>query len=267
MIAFISLIGFSVSEWGVIDMRTAKAITSVATMEADSEKPRPIVKAPVIYFYGKMPKEIALSLEIPTDKLTASDPEFTGFNERPSWRIKPYNKKNKPSCWTDPEASPIIANGKACDYIFYEAKVSYEETVYPFREEGKVGFMNSGRYPVYDLIYVTTSPDGEGFLSYYIPELAPSQAVFSEPTSIPNDDKIKLRMVSAGLTEGAAAAFLKEWWETFQKPANKTSYLGIPLVLSVLAYRLSPDEVNELLPLILKPEPERLVRTWWVLIR
>lgn len=276
MIALLSLLTFSVSEWGVIDLGTGKAISSAGAFREGSEPDMPVVKAPVIYFYGNMPKEMALSLGVSPDKVTIAEPEFVKIKGKPSWKIKPYDaKKGKsvPSCWTDAEALTILANDRACDYIFYEAELSYKNQVRLLQEGGKAGFSNSGKYPVHDVIYLIGYPGTENgiMLSYYIPVLGPSETVWPEQATIPSESEIRRKMVSLGLTDGAAGAFLKEWWPIFALQQEKGEagmwFQEGSLITSVFAYRLSGEEVDEILPLSVEPKPEKVARVWWVLMK
>jgi|GEM_PF-2048821 len=274
-IVLLSIISFSVSEWGVIDLSTGRAISSSASQNTENYVP-PVVKAPVIYFYGSVPKNIVLSLGISPEKMTVSEPGFTEINKRPSWKIKPYNAekdKSALSCWTDPGATPILANDYACDYIFYEAEVSYENRVRLLKEGDSIGFQNSGKYPVHDLIYIIGYPGAENgvLLAYYIPLLGPSETVWPEPATIPSETEIKGKMVSSGLTEGAASAFLAEWWPVLTLKQEKEEagpwFQEGSLITSIFAYRLSQKEVDELLPISVEPKPEKMARVWWALMK
>ena len=272
MIAFISLIGFSVSEWGVIDIGTGKAIS--ANPESAPEVPS-VVKAPIVYFYGPIPKEVILTLGISSEKITVSEPTFVKLRGKPSWKIRQSDaERSAPPCtWTDLGATAVIANDKPCDYIFYEAELSYKNQVSILREGDKMGFLNSGKYPVYDVIYLIGYPGTENgiMLSYYIPVLGPSETAWPEPATIPSESEMRGKLVSAGLTDGAAGAFLKEWWPAFTLQQGKEEpvmwFQEASLISSVFAYRLSQEEVDEILPMSVSPKPEKLVRAWWAMIR
>ncbi len=270
----IVLTGFSVSEWGVIDASMGKAISSAGATGEETEMP--VVKAPVIYFYGSVPKEITLSLGISPNKMTVSEPGFTEINKKPSWKVSPSDAKKAapaPSCWTDPAATPILANGAPCDYIFYEASLSYENRIRIQKGGEKIGFQNSGEYPVYDIIYIIGYPGTENgiLLAYYIPSLETSETIWPEPATIPSEEEIKGKMISTGLTEGAASAFLKEWWPVFtlrqEKEKSGIWFQEGSLITSVFAYRLSQKEVDEILPMTVNPKPGKIARVWWALMR
>lgn len=278
MIMIAIILSFSVSEWGVVDLGSGKVISSATAFGEliEDTSDMPVVKAPVLYFYGNISKELVLSLGVSPDKITVSEPPFVEINGKPSWRIRQCDPKKaspEPSCWTDQKATAILANEHACGYIFYEAQVSYENKVRILREGDKMGFLNSGKHPVYDIIYLIGYPGAEKgiLLSYYIPILGPSETIWPEPAGIPSESEIRRNLVSAGLTEGAAEAFLGEWWPVFTLQRGKEEpgpwFQEGSLITSAFAYRLSEEEVEEILPLSIKPKPEKLERAWWVLMR
>lgn len=264
MIAFITILSFSVSEWGVLDAGTSTVMSS-PPKQAD-QIPNPIpkpVRAPVIYFYGDLPKKLTLSLGVSPGNVLVSEPKFTTMNGKPSWRINPSNaKKDKsaPSCWTDPEATAILANSHACDYIFYEAKITYDELLVPidFKPEGGV-LHNMSKYPVHDVLWLVYDARGD-ILGAYLPHMGPGDTVSVRFANPPDENLVMARLRNLGFTEGAARAFYEEWWPVFTKKPPSPPAGSLPRIIS-LSYRLSPDEVNKLLPLILSHEPEKIVRT------
>jgi len=269
------LLSFWIAEWGVVDAEAGRVISSLP--EQAYQIPNPIpkpVRAPVIYFYGDLPKEITLSLGVSPGNVLVSEPGFATIDGKPSWKVKPGNENDRYGtkrgfagpCWTDSGATTILANGHACDYIFYEAKITYDELLVPidFKPQGGI-LHNMSKHPVHDVLWLVYDSKGN-ILGAYLHHMNPGDTVSVRFANLPDQELIMARLMSLGFTEGAARAFYEEWWPVFTKKPVSPPVGSLPRMVS-LSYRLSPDEVDELLPLTLNPEPEKLVRAWWVLIR
>ena len=270
MIALV--LSFSVAEWGVLDARASKVISSPPKQTDQTPKPIPKpVRAPVIYFYGKVPDDLVLSLGVSPERVIASEPGFTEINGKPSWKIKPGNEKNRKRaavlpCWTDPEAAAILANGQACDYIFYEAEINYDEMLVAIDLKPEGGILhNMGRYPVYDVLWLFYNDKGET-VGAYLPRIDPGDTVRVRFSALTSEDLVMVKLVSLGFTKGAAKAFYDEWWPVLTKRPGSPPTGSLPRVIS-LSYRLSRNEIDKILPVSMSPEPEKVIRAWWVLSR
>ena len=273
--AMIALVlSFSVAEWGVLDARASKVISSPPKQTDQTPKPIPKpVRAPVIYFYGKVPDDLVLSLGVSPGRVIASEPGFTEINGKPSWKIKPGNEKNGKRaavlpCWTDPEATAILANGRACDYIFYEAMVSFNQgqsVKVLERDEKSVKIVNVSRHPVYDVLYVVYT-EKDKVVAAYTASLGSEDTVRLDFRNLPSENEVMARLKGLGFTKGAAKAFYDEWWPVLTKRPGSPPTGSLPRVIS-LSYRLSRNEIDEILPVSMSPEPEKVIRAWWVLAR
>ena len=285
------LLGFSVFEWGVVDARTGMAVSECSSIGSEEifqnmdvdvrdsslieHKPLP-AKEPVMYFYGKLPSRVSVRLGLDEFLVMDAMPEI----ENNKWVLHPTQSDADliRTVWSDPEASLFRANGYNFDYLFYEVQLQEFENLVRVQKLGDtIKVTNGADYPVYDMMFVVMLPD-QGIRVALLKQLDPGETVELEPCCEPDPQSAMRALRELGFTEGAAKAFVDEWWKSFtdQDPwdpstvtvDNLSEHWKIEAYEGMISYeyRLPQDVIDRLCPITIEPKPERFRRAWWVLI-
>ncbi len=164
------------------------------------------------------------------------------------------------------DADCLDVSGVRERFLFYEGELEFENKIgveYSF-ESGKATFRNNGDYSVHNLI-LTASTEGEHSFSPKIYSALVSLLLpggeetvdFVEKT--PDETVLKDDLVSLGFTSREAGAFAGLWGQSFFYPTNRAGFAN-------LVYRLSEEEYDEMISLEVAPQPEKIIRTLYVLV-
>ncbi len=285
MLISLLLSGFSVFEWGVVDTRTNTVLGTAPTSMGPAfpierwdtdDGPPDLVKEPVMYFYGELPGKVVVRLGVNCEKVMQAIPELK--NSR--WVVKSAgDARAADTRWTDAQALNIKVNGELVGYIFYEFQAeAFENRVSAdLTPDGKIKVVNKNPYPVQDVMCVVRDAD-DGIKAGFVKTLNPGQSIEVSPCCQPEEEKAAQMLMAMGFRDGAARAFVNEWWLAFTtgEPYNSwESQVDRPedakpdAVKGIvsLVYRLPQSEIEKICPLRINPEPDQLVRAWWVLVK
>lgn len=269
-----SSMGYEVHEWGVL----VGCIESNEAFLTSRPKQTLLVKLPVMYVHSNGMEEFDLEVTFNTGGPTDTYPEASVNKNKIKWenvkiaKIAPTVGGVKgfvplediiPKL-RDVDADYLTVGDVSDKFLFYEGELTYENKIkvnYDL-ENMKVTFVNNGGYTVYDVMFVYSR--GEDFMHPKIymgevEELTPNQAIVVDLNEFTPDAKIlENNLIDLGFTKKEANSFANLWYSTMFMPSNYEEYAN-------LIYRLSEDEYDDMISVEFDPEPQKIIRTLYVL--
>jgi len=257
---------FVVHEWGV--MVGCKADTSYFL--TSRPEVTGMVREPVIYIHSKDKTPFTAEVTFNTGRPTDTYPEAQVDSNTVLWEdvafgLLPLQGPRGTDDFVpldsiidilnDVDADCLLYDGQTARFLFYEGTVEFENKVdvtYDF-DALQATFVNKGAYPVYNVIVAVGSYVGR------TNRLNPGDSV-TVPISNEAEVDLAADLVSEGFTEKEAQAFDTLWQEPFLESSAS------PEPVQNLIYRLSQDKYDELIRLSINPQPDKTIRSLYILV-
>jgi hypothetical protein len=268
---------YKVHEWGVI-VGCADGGEGVLTS-------RPlritVVKEPVLYFHSRDRLPFSLKVVFNRGTPTETYPAAARNGNVIEWERVSFPTKTKAAVTkglsmnslvpleeiidtlNDTDADEIESGGTRARFLFYEGEMPFKNPVKlatdPRTQE--VVVTNTGNYPVLDLFVIRRDPlDAGGPLfqpdisSSYLPRLQPGETVRLKPETAREMLDFAKPLRGLGFTEKEARSFETLWQDSF-------------LNYGKLVYRLPEKECNRMIKLEFNPQPKKISRALYVLVK
>ena len=271
--------GFELHEWGVL----AGCPESDSYFLTGRPKQLYMVRQPVVYIHSENNEPFDLMVVfnegIPTDTYPSVPIEESGVL---GW----YNVQIVDDCGivrgskatgfvplqeiittlSDVDADCLKVGDVRERFLFYEGELEFMNEIDVDYDLSSLTatLTNNGDYPVYNLIlsisidgmHVFTSPVYAGITD----ELSPGEKQVVHLSDKRLDGSVlEGDLMSLGFTESEAKSFAHLWADPLFNPTNTPGFVN-------LVYRLSEEEYGSMISLKVSPNPEKMVRTLYVLV-
>jgi len=160
------------------------------------------------------------------------------------------------------EADELVFYGEETRFLFYEGETAFRNQINVSLdlEGGEVAFRNEGDYTVHNVILAHMMGDymDTSTLVAVGGSLAPGEVKIVGLNEKSTDNLIKKDMLDLGFTNKEVEAFTQTWNNPFFFPSN--------IGFTNLIYRLPQHKYDEMLPAAFTPQPDKIVRTMYVLV-
>lgn len=160
------------------------------------------------------------------------------------------------------DADELVFNGEKTPFLFYEGETAFKNQINVTWDvkAGEVTFRNDGNFTAYNVILAHMIGD---YMDATTLVAVGGSLASGEEKTVGLDEKstehlIKEDMLGLGFTEKEVDAFTQTWDNAFFFPSN--------IGFTNLIYRLPQYKYEEMLPATFSPQPDKIVRTMYVLV-
>ncbi len=261
-----NLADFEVHEWGVMvgcASDTSYFLTSRPELTG-------LVREPVIYVHSRNKTPFTAEVRFHKGEPTDTYPVAQKAGKIVRWRDVGFCDEAGPrslgppggfvpldsikDILNDVDANCLDYNGQTARFLFYEGEMSFVNNIdvtFDF-DNRQVTFENRGSYPVYNSIAVVGSYVGD------TDQLHPGTSI-TVPLSLQTEVDLTTDLVSEGFTIKEARAFATLWQPPFMLGNS-------PVPVHNLMYRIPQDEYEKLISLSINPEPDKTIRSLYILV-
>jgi len=261
-----NLADFEVHEWGVM----VGCMTDTSFFLTSRPEQASLVREPVIYIHSRDKTPFTAEVTFNTGRPTDTYPEAQVNGNTVLWEDVDFAPTLTPQgprgtndfvpldsiidILNDVDADCLEYNGQTARFLFYEGEVPFVNEIkatYDFSTQ-QATFVNEGAYPVYNVTVAAGGYAGR------VDRLNPGESItvnFSNETEV----DLAADLVSEGFTVKEAQAFAELWEEPFFHPAS-------PELNGHIIYRLPQDKYDELISLSINPQPDKTIRSLYILV-
>lgn len=262
-----NLADFEVHEWGVM----VGCMTDTSFFLTSRPEQASLVREPVIYIHSRDKTPFTAEVTFNTGRPTDTYPEAQVDGNTVLWEDVAFAPIFTPQgprgtddfvpldsiidILNDVDADCLEYNGQTARFLFYEGVVPFENEIkatYDFPTQ-QATFVNEGAYSVYNVMVMASAYVGR------IDQLNPGDSVTVDFSAQIQVDPVT-DLVSEGFTVKEAQAFAELWEEPFFHPAS-------PELNGHIIYRLPQDKYDELISLSINPQPDKTIRSLYILMR
>ncbi|MGE5559123.1 MAG: hypothetical protein ACM3WV_11040 [Bacillota bacterium] len=240
-----------------------------------------VVKEPVLYFHSQDKRPFSLKVTFNRGTPTETYPAAVKKGNIIEWKRVSFPAETKAvitkglavdslvpfdeiiDTLNDTDADAIETGGTKARFLFYEGETPFKNpvkmTTAPRTQEVIVS--NTGSYPVLDLFVILRDPlSTGGFLfqpdisAFYLPRLQPGETVRLKPEQAGSTPDFARLLQELGFTEKEARSFEVLWQDSFLKYGK-------------LVYRLPEEECDRMIKLEFNPQPKKINRALYVLVK
>jgi hypothetical protein len=240
-----------------------------------------VVKEPVFYFHSRDKRPFSLKVAFNRGTPTETYPAAVKNGNVIEWKRVSFPAETKAvitkglavdslvpfheiiDTLNDTDADEIESGGTKAKFLFYEGEMPFANPVKMTADPRthEVMVTNTGSYPLLDLWVIFRDPLNAGRLvfqpdisSYYLPRLQPGETVRVKPESAGETLDFAKPLRGLGFTEKEAQSFEALWQDSFLKYGK-------------LVYRLPEEECNRMIKLEFNPQPKKISRALYVLVK
>jgi hypothetical protein len=240
-----------------------------------------VVKEPVLYFHSRDKRPFSLKVTFNRGTPTETYPAAAKNGNVIEWKRVSFPAKTKAAITkgsamnslvpfeeiidtlNDTDADEIESGGTRARFLFYEGEMPFKNPVKLATDSRtqEVVVTNTGNYPVLDLFVIRRDPlDAGGPLfqpdisSSYLPRLQPGETVRLKPELAKKTPDFARPLRELGFTKKEARSFETLWQDSF-------------LNYGKLVYRLPEEECNRMIKLEFNPQPKKINRALYVLVK